>query len=132
MNIVVDTNVVISGLFFGGYPRKVIESVVNNEFSAYASKPIIDEYLEIVDEMINNKGGGLNKNILMPFINKLNIINPSTTITICRDKDDDKFIECAVDSKSQYIISGDRDLLDIKNFKHLSIITASEFCNRFL
>ncbi len=132
MKIVIDTNIVISGLFFGGYPRKVVESVVNNEFSAYASKPIIDEYLEIVDEMINNKGGGLNKNILMPFINKLNIINPTTTIRTCRDKDDNKFIECALDSKSQYIISGDRDLLDLKTFKHISIITAHEFYNHFL
>ena len=42
MNIVIDTNVVISGTFFGGFPRKVLEAVVDKTLSAYATAEIAD------------------------------------------------------------------------------------------
>ena len=50
MRIVIDTNVVISGTFFGGYPRKVIESVGKCGLYACATLEIVNEYEEIVDE----------------------------------------------------------------------------------
>ena len=43
MKIVVDTNVVISGIFFGGNPRKIVESVVDGKIEAIATKEIIEE-----------------------------------------------------------------------------------------
>lgn len=132
MKIIVDTNVVISGTFFGGYPRKILEAVVNNEVFAYASKSIVDEYLEIIDEMINSKQGKITKKILDPFIKKLIVIKPTTKIELSRDSDDDKFIECAVDSKATYIVSGDKDLLDIKKYKNIEIVTAKKFCDNYL
>ena len=50
MKIVIDTNVVISGTFFGGAPRRVIESVGKNGINACATTEIIEEYEEIVEE----------------------------------------------------------------------------------
>ena len=44
MKIVVDTNVVISGIFFGGNPRKIVEAVAAGSIDAYATTEIIDEY----------------------------------------------------------------------------------------
>ena len=64
MKIVIDTNVVISGVFFGGNPRKIIEKVVDGNFDAYATVEIIEEYMEIIDSMIEKKHVGLNKNTL--------------------------------------------------------------------
>ena len=55
MNIVIDTNVVISGTFFGGAPRRILEAVVEKTVSAFATSEIVDEYSEIVDEMIRRK-----------------------------------------------------------------------------
>lgn len=69
-----DTNVVISGTFFGGYPRKVIEAVASDGLKAYATTEIIEEYEEIVAEMIERKQGHLRKDILSPFITALQII----------------------------------------------------------
>ena len=43
MRIVVDTNVLISGVFFGGYPKKILEAVVHQEITACATSEIIDE-----------------------------------------------------------------------------------------
>ena len=132
MKIVIDTNVVISGTFFGGFPRKILEAVVNNKVDAYANTKIIKEYSDIVKEMIVDKGGKLDENILSPFIEKLNLVKPVSKIKISRDKDDDKFIECAIDSKALYVVSGDKDLLDIVEFQNISIITAKDFFNQYL
>ena len=132
MHIVIDTNVVISGTIFGGFPRKILEAVVNDKVNAYANTKIIKEYLDIIREMIIEKGGKLNENILSPFIDKLNVVKSTSRIKISRDKDDDKFIECAIDSKSLYIVSGDKDLLDIVEYQNIKIITAKDFYNQYL
>ena len=132
MNIVIDTNVVISGAFFGGAPRLVLEAVVNHTVSAYATASIVDEYNEIVVEMIQRKQGHLSTNLLSPFIRRLHLIETTSVIKVSRDPDDDKFLECAIDSNALYIVSGDNDLLVLKQYENIEIITASEFCKRFL
>ena len=53
MRIVVDTNVLISGVFFGGFPRKILSEIVRSNLTACATAEIVDEYEEIVQEMIN-------------------------------------------------------------------------------
>ncbi len=132
MKIVIDTNIVISGTFFGGFPRKILEAVVRDKVEAYANTKIINEYLDIVKEMITDKGGNLDVNILSPFIDKLNVVKPMSKIKISRDKDDDKFIECAIDSNALYVVSGDKDLLDIVKYQRISIIAAKDFYNLYL
>lgn len=132
MNIVIDTNVVISGTFFGGAPRQVLEAVVDHEVNAYASAEIIGEYQEIVEEMIQRKQGRLSASVLAPFIQSLHMIETSSRVEASRDADDDKFIECAIDSRSLYIVSGDKDLLVLERYENIEIITAAEFCKRFL
>lgn len=52
MNIVIDTNVVISGTFFGGAPRLVLEAVASRSVTAFASAEIVEEYQRVVEEMI--------------------------------------------------------------------------------
>ncbi|MBR6012692.1 MAG: putative toxin-antitoxin system toxin component, PIN family [Selenomonadaceae bacterium] len=55
-----------------------------------------------------------------------------SNLKICRDPDDDKFINCAIDAKAIYIVSGDNDLLTIKNFAGIEIVTAREFYDKYL
>lgn len=132
MRIVIDTNVVISGTFFGGCPRKVIESVGKNGLYACATLEIVNEYEEIVDEMIRRKQGRLRRDILKPFIGGLKMIDSFTKAEVSRDPDDDKFISCAVDAKALYVVSGDKDLLEIGRYRFVEILTAAEFCAQHL
>lgn len=132
MRIVVDTNVIISGVFFGGAPAEVLKAIISNKVTACASKQIVEEYIEIVNEMISRKQGKLNNNILLTLIESLEMIKPKTHIEISRDRDDDKFIECAKDADALYIVSGDKDLLVIKQYENIKIITAKEFCDNYL
>ncbi len=132
MRIVVDTNVVISGVFFGGAPRQILKAILNSEITACATSEIVDEYLEIVDEMISRKQGKISRNILLPLIRSLEMIEPKTRIELSRDPDDDKFLGCAKDAKALYIVSGDKDLLVLKQFENIGIVTAREFCDKYL
>ena len=132
MNIVIDTNVVISGTFFGGAPRRVLEAVVEKTVSAFATSEIVDEYSEIVDEMIRRKQGHLSPAVLAPFIQNLRMIESVSDIQVSRDPDDDKFIECAVDAKALFVVSGDKDLLVLERYEDVEIIRAAEFCRRYL
>ena len=132
MRIVVDTNVIISGVFFGGAPGEVLKAIVSNKVTACATKQIVEEYIEIVNEMISRKQGKLNSTILLTWIESLEMIKPKAHIEISRDPDDDKFIECAKDADALYIASGDKDLLVIKLYENIKIITAKEFCDNYL
>lgn len=132
MKIVVDTNVIISGIFFGGKPGEVVKAIVNSKVKACATKEILDEYIEIVERMILDKHGEMNPDLLTLLINSFELINRKSRIKISRDPDDDKFIECAKDGKALYIVSGDNDLLVLKKYDNIKIITAKEFCDKYL
>ena len=103
MKIVIDTNVIISGVFFGGFPRKILTSVVGQKITACATAEIINEYEEIVQEMIERKQGHINQSILTPLIESMEIIEPVTHVEICRDPDDNKFLGCAKDFCEKYL-----------------------------
>ena len=132
MRIVVDTNVLISGVFFGGFPRKILSAIVNRKMTACATTEIVNEYEEVVQEMIVRKKGHINRAILVPLIEVMEIFEPISYIEICRDTEDDKFLECAKDSNALYIVSGDKDLLVIKQYENIQIVTARDFCEKYL
>lgn len=132
MKIVIDTNVLISGVFFGGFPRKILTAIVGQKITACATTEIINEYEEIIQEMIDRKQGHIDKSILSPLIKVMEIINPISHLEICRDPDDNKFLECAKDSHALYIVSGDKDLLVIQKYEKIQIVTAKDFCEKFL
>lgn len=132
MKIVIDTNVLISGVFFGGFPGKVLNAVITEKITACATTEIIHEYEEIIQEMVDRKQGHINTNILQPLVQLMHIIKPVSNIKISRDSDNDKFIGCAVDAHALYIVSGDKNLLVIKEYENIQIITAKEFCEKYL
>ena len=132
MKIVVDTNVIISGVFFGGAPMQILSAIVSSKVTVCATTEIVDEYLEIVDEMVSRKQGTINRDILSPLIRSLEMIEPQTHVEVSRDPDDDKFLGCAKDAKAVYIVSGDKDLLVLERFENIEIVTARDFCDRYL
>ena len=132
MRVVVDTNVVISGVFFGGAPRCVVEAVVDSDVEACATSEIIDEYSNVVKRMIERKGGSLRDDSFSLLLSRIKAIEPVTRVEVCRDPDDDKFIGCAIDARALYVVSGDKDLLDIGSYAGVEMVTAAEFCARYL
>ena len=95
MRVVIDTNVLVSGVFFGGRPRQVLERIWHGDAEAFASPEIVHEYDEVVQEMIKRGQGHLKRDALGVFLSCVNVIEPTVNLQLCRDPDDDKFLECA-------------------------------------
>ena len=131
MKIVIDTNVIASAIFFGGRPKELLELVVRQDLQAFASPEIVTEYQETVDELCSRYPGKPTRLPLTLIISAMKLVDPATHIHICRDPDDDKFIDCAVDAKCLYIVSGDKDLTSLKNYKDIQIVTVAEFFSQY-
>ena len=131
MKIVIDTNVLISGLFFGGYPGQVLKYVCDGYFTSCISKDILKEYNDTLEKLAE-KYEMINKTMLKPFLKEALLIEQKSALKVCRDSDDDKFINCAIDAKAVYVVSGDDDLISLKEIKGIEIITARDFCNKII
>ena len=131
MRILIDTNILISGLFFNGLPKKLL-SELGEEFKICVNEKIVEEYQKNIDKKISNPRYILNEELREKFFESLQSFEMKSDLKICRDPDDDKFINCAIDAKAIYIVSGDNDLLTIKNFAGIEIVTARDFYDKYL
>ncbi len=130
MRIVIDTNVLISGIIFGGKPSKIIELLFGKKISIFASPEMVDEYKRIYGEL-GERYAKRTHNELNEIINSMNILPSHSHIEACRDPDDNKFIECAIDNRCIYIVSGDKDLLVLEQYEDIGILTVSEFLEQY-
>ena len=127
MRIVIDTNIVASAIFFGGRPRELLELLLQRELRAFISQEIVDEYRDTIEYLQNEYP---NKRVAVPLtqiISACEMMEPTSIVMVCRDPDDDKFIACAVDSRSLYVVSGDKDLLAVKQYADVRVVTVAEF-----
>lgn len=133
MRIVLDTNVLISGIFFGGNPRKVLETWQAKAFTLLTSVEILEEYEEVL-ERLQSKSRQRKKSITSKTMNLLSrdsvVVEPSDNVHLSRDPADDKFINCALSGSAIFIVSGDSDLPDLKAVQGIEVITAKEFLAR--
>ena len=126
--VVIDTNVFISGLIFTGKPSEVLELFIKGEIEVYISPFILKELERILRKKFEWNEKQLQK-ILDKIKKKAVIVQAETKISIIKAKEDDnRILECGVDGKVQYIISGDkRHILPLKNFRGIKILSPSEF-----
>lgn len=130
MKAVVDTNVFISSFLNPkGTPRKVISLWKTGEIIICLSAEILEEYIEVLIRM-GLKDEPETGELLELFRKRINIdfvaIDRDIKL-IASDPDDDKFIECAVNAGAKVIITGDRHLKDLKQYKGIDILSPAEF-----
>jgi len=64
-------------------------------------------------------------------VSNAKIVYPSEKLSLCRDPEDNMVLECCLTAKAKLLITGDRDLIDIKNLPfHLTILTPQEFIEK--
>jgi len=131
MKVVIDTNVFVSS-FFGGNPRKIVEMWKQGKLTLCLSKEIVSEYTTVLDRIGLENQKEL-KEIFSLFARGIHSVFSGKTPVlkvVIDDPDDDKFIECAVALKAEYIISGDKDLLEVSEYMGIKILNPREFLNR--
>ena len=131
MKILIDTNILISALFFGKFPKGFLNEVLVKNFEICINDKILDEYEATIHKKILKKKI-LDEVLYEKFLQDVRFFESVSDLKICRDPDDDKFLNCAIDAKAIYIVSGDNDLLTLKNFEGIEIVTAREFYDKYL
>jgi putative PIN family toxin of toxin-antitoxin system len=130
--VVVDTNVFISS-FFGGNPRKIIDLWKSGEITLCLSKPIIDEYIEVIRRLELQNEKEIDE-LLSLFAHGFHVVFTAKTPELHiveKDPDDNMFIECAVALKAEFIITGDKALKEIQEYMNTKIVNPDEFLSIF-
>jgi putative PIN family toxin of toxin-antitoxin system len=128
IKVVLDTNVFVSS-FFGGNPRKIVDLWKTAEITLCLSKPIIDEYVEVLRRLGLQNERELDE-LLGLFARGFHVLFTAKTPelhVVEEDPDDDKFIECAVALKAAFVISGDKNLTAVQEYMGIKMVTPREF-----
>jgi len=128
--VVLDTNIYLSAIIFGGNPRHILDLVIIKKIESVISPAIL---LEISQKLSQKFKWDKEKTALtIKTIAKANtLVYPKEKLIIIKsDKDDNKIIETAAEGKADFIISGDSHLLKIKNYKNIKILSPAQFLSK--
>ncbi len=130
MRIILDTNVILSALITQGLSSRILDLCID-QHNLFISQFIIDE----VKDKLKSKFNITPKNIkkVLTFITSSFIIaSPKGTIPdACRDKDDNNILLLSDFINADLIITGDKDLLSLKRYKHAIIITPRDYMEKY-
>ena len=128
MRICLDTNVLLSGIFWKGIPGRIIDAWIEEKFDVIVSPSVLEEYISVLRRLGSSVDLSLvEKWIPVIFEKVLTILVPSSSLQWSRDSDDDQFIELALAGKADYLVSGDRDLLDLVGTLPIRIVSPRNF-----
>jgi len=127
--IVFDTNVVISTLLFGGELDEIRKLWQKKKITFLVSREVVEEYIKVLAypkfSLTEEKIKSILEEELLPFATTVRV--KSRISHIKDDPDDDKFLALAVDGNADYIISGDKHLLNLNEFQGIKIMTVKKF-----
>lgn len=130
--VVFDTNVYLSAIIFGGNPRKILQLAIDEKIILYSSIEIL---LEIALKLKNKfKWPTEQINFTIKNISNLaKIVKVKERVDIVKkDPTDNKILEAAIESKADFIITGDNHLLELKRYKNIKIIQPINFLKYFI
>jgi putative PIN family toxin of toxin-antitoxin system len=133
LKVVLDTNVLISGIFFTGPPKAVIEAWIDGRIDVAVSLDILDEYRRVLGEL-SGRFPEVDTTGLMDFVTMNSAICDVESLDeqICDDPDDDKFLACALASDAKVLITGDKAILRVGHLQELRILRPRSFLDEFL
>lgn len=129
MRFVFDNNVVVSAaLLAGSVPRQAFDKALD-EGTVLISVPVLLELAEVLSRKKFNKYLREEERMrfMVALLKEAELVEITETVTDCKDAKDNKFLELAVDGEADCIVSGDEDLLVLKPFRGIPILTPKEF-----
>lgn len=131
MRVVVDTNVLMSGIFFGGTPAKVLDAWRSGVFMLVISPAISKEYARVGEELTSAYGAFDVGRILQLIALTAETVHPlPMNEQVCSDPDDDIFIAAAIAGNAEVIVSGDKALRRATGYQGISIRSPGEFVRK--
>lgn len=132
MRVVCDTNVLISGILFGGKPRELLRLCSSGKVTNFTSPALLKE----VEEVLIRPKFGLNEEqvygIIRLFRDTFSIVRPEIILSvITADPDDNRALEAASSAQAEAIISGDAQLLELGQWNKIPVLTPADFLMKF-
>jgi putative PIN family toxin of toxin-antitoxin system len=126
--VVLDSNVLISAVVFGGKPRRILQSIIRGKVGLAVSEVILEEVTAVLAGRKFQFPSRVVHAVLTEIRSMSELVDPRVrTNEIKKDPDDNGVLECAVESKADYIVSGDMHLLELGTFKGISIMNPTDF-----
>jgi putative PIN family toxin of toxin-antitoxin system len=126
MRVVLDTNIFISGVRYGGKPETVLRLMTGNEYTLILS----DQILEELEGVLLRKFAWTRRvaaSTIANFRAMSEVVAPDFELNACVDPDDNRILEAAVAGNAAVIVSGDKHLLSMKSFRDIEILTVDAF-----
>ena len=128
LKVVVDTNVLVSATLFGGNPEKILDLAEEGKIKILISEKILEEFREVLQEKF---GFSLSiAELAASGIREISsLITPTQRLTVIKEKEaDNRVLECAVEDRAQYIVSGDtKHLQPLKEYQEIKILSPAQF-----
>ncbi|MGI0041164.1 MAG: putative toxin-antitoxin system toxin component, PIN family [Nitrosopumilaceae archaeon] len=127
LRIVLDTNILVSAIISNGKPRKLFKMGIDGKYKILISKETLDELSKVLQRQKFKMTGGE----IICVVSALMKTGENVRITsnfevISNDPDDNIIINTAHDGNADYIVSGDKDIKTLKNFKKIKIVSVDE------
>jgi len=133
MNAIIDTNVLVSGIFFKGTPFDILLAWKKGKLRLIITHEILAEYKRVIEELADKfpsiQVSGIIEQIAMNSVLTFSINLPEP---ICTDHDDDKFFAAAIASKTRIIVSGDKHLLVKTGYSGINVLKPSDFYRTYI
>ncbi|MEM0201320.1 MAG: putative toxin-antitoxin system toxin component, PIN family [Candidatus Micrarchaeaceae archaeon] len=133
IKIVVDTNIFISAILFDGIPGKIIELGLEGKIQILISQEILEELTNVLQNKFNFQIDMVKS--INSFIKEfVVIIYPGKKIKVIQNKEsDNRVLECAIEGKVDYIITGDiKHIQILKEYRGIKILNPSQFLEKFM
>ena len=132
IRVVVDTNVYVSGLIKrNGPPGRVLAAQRGGQFDLVTSPALLAELEMVLRRPHILKLIHASVAEVLDFVNQLRVasivVTPDIAVAVARDPDDDRVLEAAQAGHADFVVSGDRDLLDLRTFAGIPILTPTGF-----
>ncbi len=125
MRVVFDTNVLISALLFDGGPEKIMLSTFNGLNELILSSYIITETTRILEDKFGVEPSSLE--LLQNLLGEAELVYFQPFLNVIEDEPDNRIIETAVKGKATFLVTGDKLLLKLKQYKGVTIVSVKEF-----
>jgi len=128
MTVVIDTNVVLSAILFGGKPKQVLEMALSGSIQLAISESLVNELQGVLQRPKFELSAQLIQTVVSEYASIARWIEPSEHFNVVvDDPSDNQFIDCAVAAKADYLITGDKHLLNLGTFRMIKIVSVDNF-----
>jgi len=127
VRVVFDSNIYISALILpGGQAAKALFRILDGVDKLLISKPILDEVLSTLARKFSHDGEELSR-VAVTLTELAEVVKPDRVIQVLADNPDNRILECADKGDADYIFTGDKAMLDLKQYKGSRIISLREY-----